>query len=161
MGSILHGGNNYSGTGIGTPAVDITFAAGLSGLKAQNVNDAILELLEIVQNSVAQFTSHQYTYTGDNGQTKMQFLKESLKKSSRSVGGFHLMYLTIASDNNFVGMTMTAGTKCSFTLHSVEDPGVIYYGNFDNMVTENSNSFMMYRVSNDGTELFSKPDFTI
>ena len=161
MGAILHDGNNYSGTGIGTPAVDIPFAAGLSGMKAKNVNDAILEIFDIVKNSVAQFTSHEYTYTGDNGQTKMQFLKDCLKKSSRSIGGFHLIYLTVESDNRFVGMTTTAGTKCSFTLHSIDNPGVVYYGYFDNMVTENSTSFMMYKVSTDGTELFSKPDFTI
>lgn len=161
MGAIMHGGNNYSHNGLMSPATDVSFAAGLSGLKSKNVNDAILEVLEIVQNVVAQFTSHTYEYTGANGQTKMAFLKEALVESSRSVGGFHLMYLTVETDNRFVGMTTTAGTKCSFTLHSIDNPSVMYYGYFDNMVTGNVDSFRMYKVTNDGTELFSKPDFTI
>lgn len=161
MGSLVRGGVSYTHNGYGSAATDVQFLAGDSGLVSKDVNSAILELATILKNSVAQFAYHNYQYTGANNQTVMEFLKETLIDASRSIGGFHLFYLTVAEDKHYIGLTMTADTKCSFDLRSVENPSVAYYGSFDNMSTGSADSFKMYAVTTDGEELFSKPEFTL
>lgn len=161
MPSIFKAGNNYTNPGFGTPASDILFQAGLSGMKSKNVNDAILELASIVTNAVSQFTSHTYEYVASSGKTVTEFLKESLIASSRAPGGFHLFYLTISEGRHYIGLTRTTGTKCSFDLHSVETPDKFYYGSFDNMNTGSPDSFSMYILTSTGENLFTGPDFEV
>lgn len=148
MGSIYRGGKNFSQNGPGMPATQVPFAAETSGLKAKNVNAAILEVYGIVQNAVKQFTAHTYTYpTGANDQSVEDFLKDALKTASQKPGGFNL--LDITKDNkHYIGVTSTVGSKCSFTLHSVENPANIFYGYFDNM--NSAGGVKIYKVT--GTE---------
>lgn len=136
-GSLYRGGVNFSNGGPGSPATDISFAPGLSGLTSNNVNSAIIELATIVKNAVDQFTTHEYVYpTGDNTQTVSAFFEKSLRDASREAGAFHVMYLTVSEDQHYIGVTTTANHKCNFSLHSVEDPEKNYTGSFDDSNTD-------------------------
>lgn len=159
MGVIRKSNENFSNDGFGMAAVDVKFSPGLSGLTSNNVNDAILEIAEIVKNTALQFVGKSYVCYDNNA--KMQFLKDSLVDASRAEGGFKLFTLTISDAVAYIGMTTTAGTKCSFTLHSIATPATAYYGYFDNMSTGAADSFKMYQINGDGTELFTKAGFSI
>lgn len=158
-GSIYRDGVNYSNAGPGCPATSITFLPETSGLKSKNVNDAIIELANILNTAVAQFVSHTYEYPTGSSQAKIDFVKETLKEASRAVGGFHLFSMKTGV-NEYIGMTHTVDNKCSFTLHSVDDPKLFYYGYFDDMDTA-SDKFYMYQATGTETNIFEESVFPL
>lgn len=141
MGAILRGGRNYSNGGPGAPASTVTFVADGTDMKARDVQTAIIELYNVMKGIMGK----EYTYpTGSDGQTDVEFLKDVLKKASRTTGGICPFVLN-KNEKRYVGVTYTTGEHCSFTLHSVENPANLYYGYFDNMHTVDG--FKIFKVS--------------
>ena len=149
IGRLYRKGNPY-GDFVSSVAADVEFSPAISGMAANNVQDAIIELHQTFNSIKNAITGNTYTFSTSDHKTEFV----NILNTQARLNNFTVFFIP-----GFIGFTMTRTEgNTTFSLYSQTNEDV-YVGNFNTL--SSSTQFTMYKVTASNTNLFTTGTFPL